>query len=70
MCNKEQIQDSSFLDSIKQGIFTVPGDGYIDFEPILQAIEAADYKGWIVVEAEQDPAKANPFIYAKMRKII
>lgn len=65
---RAQIQDSSFLDSIKQGIFTVPGDGYIDFEPILQAIEAADYKGWIVVEAEQDPAKANPFIYAKNAK--
>lgn len=63
-----QSKDSSFLDSIKQGIFTVPGDGYIDFEPILQAIEAANYKGWIVVEAEQDPAKANPFIYAKNAK--
>lgn len=63
-----QSKDSSFLDSIKQGIFTVPGDGYIDFQAILKAIEAANYKGWIVVEAEQDPAKANPFLYAKNAK--
>lgn len=37
----------------------------IDFKPIWQAIEASNYTGWIVVEAEQDPAKANPFVFAK-----
>ena len=50
-------------DRIK-GVFTVPGDGMIDFTPIWTAIHASDYEGWIVVEAEQDPAKANPFEYA------
>ncbi|EST89135.1 myo-inosose-2 dehydratase [Vagococcus lutrae] len=55
----------SFLNGVKDGVFTVPGDGMIDFQPIWEAIEASGYEGWIVVEAEQDPAKANPFIYAK-----
>lgn len=55
----------SFLSGVKAGVFTVPGDGMIDFKPIWEEIEASKYKGWIVVEAEQDPAKANPFVYAK-----
>lgn len=55
----------SFLSGVKEGVFTVPGDGMIDFAPIWEAIETSGYSGWIVVEAEQDPAKANPFIYAK-----
>nr|WP_295974569.1 myo-inosose-2 dehydratase [uncultured Bacillus sp.] len=59
---KEQI---SFLEAVKAGTFTVPGDGMIDFKPIIDEILASDYKGWFVVEAEQDPAKANPFLYAK-----
>ncbi|RIM90559.1 myo-inosose-2 dehydratase [Staphylococcus xylosus] len=63
-----QLQNDSFLTSIKKGVFTVPGDGYIDFEPILNVIEDFNYQGWIVVEAEQDPDKANPFIYAKKAK--
>jgi inosose dehydratase len=42
----------------------VPGDGSIEFVPILEALAAADYEGWLVVEAEQDPAKANPLEYA------
>ena len=54
----------SFLNGVKKGVFTVPGDGMIDFTPIWTAIHASDYEGWIVVEAEQDPAKANPFEYA------
>ena len=49
-------------------MFTVPGDGVIDFKPILDLIYKSDYSGWIVVEAEQDPAIANPFIYAKKAK--
>ena len=28
--------------------------------------EEKNYSGWLVVEAEQDPAKANPFEYAKI----
>jgi inosose dehydratase len=56
----------SFLDSIRAGIFTVPGDnnGVIDFDPILNELAKAKYEGWIMVEAEQDPNKANPLEYA------
>ena len=55
----------SFLDAVLNGIFTVPGDGCIEFEPILSEIVASGYKGWFVVEAEQDPYKADPFMYAR-----
>lgn len=58
-------EKSSFLAGVQAGVFTVPGDGMIDFKPIWQAIEASSYDGWIVVEAEQDPAKANPFVFAQ-----
>jgi inosose dehydratase len=54
----------SFQEGIEAGVFTVPGDGSIDFVPILQALGDAGYEGWLVVEAEQDPAKANPLEYA------
>ncbi|GHU48159.1 inosose dehydratase [Spirochaetia bacterium] len=54
----------SFPHAVRSGVFTVPGDGSIDFEPIFEALQKADYEGWWVVEAEQDPAKANPFEYA------
>jgi inosose dehydratase len=54
----------SFQDAIQAGVFTVPGDGAIDFVPILQALARVGYEGWLVVEAEQDPAKANPLEYA------
>ena len=60
----------SFLDSIRAGSFTVPGDkeGVIDFKPILEELAKADYEGWLVVEAEQDPNKANPLQYALMAR--
>lgn len=54
-----------FLDAVKNGVFTVPGDGMIDFEPIFKLLDKHKYEGWMVVEAEQDPLKANPFEYAK-----
>jgi inosose dehydratase len=60
-----QKEDKSFLDAVLDGVYTVPGDGIIDFEPIVEVLKEIDYKGWIVVEAEQDPAKANPLEYAK-----
>lgn len=61
----------SFLDAVREGVFTVPGDGDVDFKPIFDIIEKSGYEGWVVVEAEQDPAKANPFEYAlKARKYI
>lgn len=56
----------SFLDAVLEGVFTVPGDGTIEFEPIARMLVDAGYEGWFVVEAEQDPAKANPFEYAKI----
>jgi len=54
----------SFLSAVKEGVFTVPGDGCIDFESVFKILKQAKYSGWWVVEAEQDPAKANPFEYA------
>ncbi|ACR79696.1 MULTISPECIES: myo-inosose-2 dehydratase [Kosmotoga] len=56
--------DLSFLNSVKLGVFTVPGDGTIDFVPIVKALDEIDYKGWIIVEAEQDPKLAPPLEYA------
>jgi inosose dehydratase len=50
----------SFLQAVKAGIFTVPGDGSVDFAPVFTILREAGYKGWWVVEAEQDPARANP----------
>lgn len=64
MAEEIKTEKDSFLNAVKKGVFTVPGDEMIDFSPIWTAIEASDYEGWIVVEAEQDPAKANPFEYA------
>ena len=55
----------SFLESMIEGAFTVPGDGVIDFEPIFRTLADAGYEGWLIVEAEQDPHKANPLEYAK-----
>ena len=57
-------ENLSFQAAIEAGVFTVPGDGAIDFVPILQALADAGYQGWLVVEAEQHPAKANPLEYA------
>ena len=51
----------SFLDAVIAGAFTVPSDGCIDFQAVTDALKAMDYAGWIVVEAEQDPAKAPPY---------
>jgi inosose dehydratase len=56
--------DWSFLDSVVAGVFTVPGDGAVDFNAVLA--ELPDYSGWLVVEAEQDPAKADPLTYARL----
>ena len=54
----------SFLQAVRAGAFTVPGDGCVDFDPIFQLLSGAGYEGWLLVEAEQDPAKANPLEYA------
>ena len=61
----------SFLQGVRKGTFTVPGDGVIDFAPIFDVLAENDYEGYVLVEAEQDPAIANPFEYAlKARKYI
>ena len=58
--------DVTFRQAFLDGAFTVPGDGCIDYVPFLKALKEKKYSGWLVVEAEQDPAKANPFEYAKI----
>jgi inosose dehydratase len=58
--------DSTFRQAFLDGAFTVPGDGCIDYKPFLKTLKEKNYSGWLVVEAEQDPAKANPFEYAKI----
>jgi inosose dehydratase len=55
----------SFLRGVINGTFTVPGDGVIDFGAVLSALHAGGYEGWLVVEAEQDPAVAPSYAYAK-----
>ncbi|NET34243.1 MAG: myo-inosose-2 dehydratase [Cyanothece sp. SIO1E1] len=68
---RESIENKvSFLNSIRAGVFTVPGDpdGAIDFKPILETLAAADYEGWLVVEAEQDPKTTNPLQNAQIAR--
>ncbi len=59
-------QDRSFLSAVLDGAFTVPGDGTVDFPAVLACLHKSGYRGWAVVEAEQDPAKAHPLTYARM----
>ena len=56
--------DKSFLDAVVDGVYSVPGDGMVDYSAIFAALHG--YSGWVVVEAEQDPEKANPRVYANM----
>jgi inosose dehydratase len=56
--------DSSFLAAVCEGVFTVPGDGFIDYLALAAELKSQNYSGWLVVEAEQDPTKANPLTYA------
>lgn len=62
-------QEMSFLQAVKAGIMTVPGDGIIDFKPLFNILSENQYEGWFVVEAEQDPAKADPFEYALKARV-
>lgn len=61
-------KDMSFLDGVRAGIFTVPGDGDVDFAPVFDIVKQSTYQGWYIVEAEQDPAKANPLEYAQIAR--
>ncbi len=58
----------SFLEGVRRGVFTVPGDpeGGVDFPPVLRIAAEHGYQGWLVIEAEQDPAVRNPFEYQSM----
>ena len=59
-------KDWSFLDGVVGDVFAVPGDGSIDFEPIVKTLAEKRYAGWLVVEADQDPAKAHPLTHARI----
>lgn len=67
----EQVKakNMSFLQAVKEGIMTVPGDGIIDFKPLFNILSENQYEGWFVVEAEQDPAKADPLEYALKARV-
>lgn len=58
--------DTSFLEGVLAGMFTVPGDGGLDYGAVMRALADIGYSGWIVVEAEQDPAIANPRTYGEI----
>jgi inosose dehydratase len=59
-------RDSSFLKAVLNGVFTVPGDGCIDYRAVFAELSNVNYDGWAVVEAEQDPSVATPSIYANL----
>jgi inosose dehydratase len=61
-----QAQGGSFLEGVLAGMFTVPGDGGLDFGAVMRALADIDYAGWIIVEAEQDPAIADPKSYGEI----
>ena len=61
---RSNAEDRSFLDAVVEGVYTVPGDGMIDYTAVLKNL--AGYRGWLVMEAEQDPAVADPAVYAKL----
>lgn len=68
---KVKKEKMSFLHAVKAGVFTVPGDGMIDYEPLFKILSSQQYEGWFIVEAEQDPAVANPLEYGiKAREYI
>ena len=55
----------SFLEAVINGAFTVPGDGAVDFRGLVEILRRAGYRGWLVVEAEQDPVIAPAYRYAE-----
>jgi len=59
-------RDASFIDAVLAGVYTVPGDGCIDFAAILGILSQGGYSGWLVVEAEQDLRQAPPLVYARL----
>jgi inosose dehydratase len=66
LLEKARAKDESFMQAVLDGVFTVPGDGFIDYPTILGILHDAGYSGWLVCEAEQDPGKADPLTYARL----
>lgn len=56
----------SFLNAVLAGVYTVPGDGCVDYSAVFRELKRVNYQGWLVVEAEQDPAIAHPLTYARL----
>ncbi len=63
---KVRKENLSFLQAVLEGVYTVPGDGIIDYPAVFKTLKSIGYKGWLLVEAEQDPRKAHPLTYAKL----
>jgi inosose dehydratase len=63
--NRVTAEKLSFMDAVRAGVFTVPGDGALDFSSLFNALQKCNYSGWMIVEAEQDPGKAPPLEYAQ-----
>jgi inosose dehydratase len=63
---KVRASGASFLDGVLAGMFTVPGDGGLDYAALMAALTSIHYSGWIVIEAEQDPALADPRAFAQL----
>lgn len=61
---RARAEDWSFLRAVVEGVYTVPGDGVVDYPAVFRALPG--YAGWVVIEAEQDPARANPLAYATL----
>ena len=68
MMEKAYAEGFMFRKAVLEGCFTIPGDGCVDYPGVFKALHDAHYEGWFIVEAEQDPAKANPLEYAKMAR--
>ena len=66
MLHEAKTRDLPFLAAVLEGVFTVPGDGAVDYRAVLKLLAEAGYAGWLVVEAEQNPAKAHPLTYARL----
>ncbi|SDQ22199.1 inosose dehydratase [Actinopolyspora saharensis] len=66
--DKVRKERTGFEFAIIEGLFTVPGDGGLEFEPIFRTLREHDYRGWIVVEAEQNPGTADPYLYSRLSR--
>lgn len=63
-------QDLSFNDGVRNGMFTIPGDGSVDYSGVASFVRDTGYAGWLVVEAEQDPLKAPPLATARRARSV